>query len=440
MKKKLVPVLILSRSFPPSPLTASYRIKSFAESLHNYGYYPIVVTRNWELEFQNYESTFRPSGNKLVNVKHSNYEVYYVPFKGRYSYRGWAGKNKVIEKVAELLDIYIGWHYRFDPHYDLFKFCRNYLAKNNIKHVLVSIPPFGLLSFAKLLKKKEGLKVIVDYRDEWNTEGKMGDVQKVANYNVGRKLLEFLNGHQVQEKRERNALTSVDAILTISENAKQNLSKIFSKEIAVLPNGYVEEEVQACMNTSLDEDTMQLTYSGWLYESQSVDIFLNAFKRLVDKYNKKININLVFIGAESFPKMNTRILNHLKGYEKFVELTPRVSKDKSLSIQRRASLLLLFPHANNNSIPSSKLYEYLALERQIFLCPSDNGIMQQTLNENRIGIVANNETSAFNELDKLYINFTQKKYYQFHQVGILKQTYERSNLVNKLANLLDQLN
>ena len=48
-KKK---VLILSYFFPPCNLPASQRSYGWATQLHEYGYHPIIITRNWSLERQ----------------------------------------------------------------------------------------------------------------------------------------------------------------------------------------------------------------------------------------------------------------------------------------------------------------------------------------------------------------------------------------------------
>lgn len=437
--KTLIPVLFITRSFPPSPLTAASRAQSFAGNLHRFGYYPIVITRNWEVDFKNFDNTHQPSGNELLHVVNDHYEVFYVPFRGRFAERPLAGKSRILKKLAALGDIYLGWHHRFDPHFDLALFANEQLKKNKaIQHVLITLPPFPLLSFAPFLKKRHPVKIVVDYRDEWNTAGNVIEESGKINF-LSKAILNYFNGPKARLKREAEALSRVDAIVTISEDAKKNLGAIFQNKIAVLPNGFIASELEACQSVNMDPQLMQISYAGWLYKTQQVEVILDAIKLLADKHGKGLRLKLVFIGGLSFPGMKERLMGNMKGYEQFIELTPRVDKATSLRMQRQSALLLLVAHKGLGTIPSSKLYEYIALQRQVLLVPSDNGIMLKTLEENQVGIWRNDAAAAAEAIDTLYTEFLNKNHSNFEVSGSRRSSYERGQLVSVLADTFNAL-
>ena len=79
---KLKKILIVSYFFPPSTFTGSFRIYSWAKYLAESGYYPIIVTRNWDMRITEYKDMSAPSHNNVVHHTYDNYEVYFLPYKG----------------------------------------------------------------------------------------------------------------------------------------------------------------------------------------------------------------------------------------------------------------------------------------------------------------------------------------------------------------------
>ena len=74
-------VIILADYFPPCNLTPAERTFSFACYLNEFGYYPIVVTRNWDIPILHSRDEHKKTGDHIIHEKKQNYEVYYVPFK-----------------------------------------------------------------------------------------------------------------------------------------------------------------------------------------------------------------------------------------------------------------------------------------------------------------------------------------------------------------------
>ena len=87
-------ILILSYFFPPSTITGSYRVNSWAKHLSKFGFYPIIVTRTWNENINNYYDLSSSFSNEIIHEKHENYEVYYMPYKPNL-------RDKIINKYGE---------------------------------------------------------------------------------------------------------------------------------------------------------------------------------------------------------------------------------------------------------------------------------------------------------------------------------------------------
>ena len=65
-------VLILAYFYPPANYAGSYRAISWTKYFHQYGYYPIVVTRQWTKTDGKY---------KHESITSDTHEVHYLKYK-----------------------------------------------------------------------------------------------------------------------------------------------------------------------------------------------------------------------------------------------------------------------------------------------------------------------------------------------------------------------
>jgi hypothetical protein len=129
----------------------------------------------------------------------------------------------------------------------------------------------------------------------------------------------------------------------------------------------------------------------------------------------------------------------MRGYNEFVILTERLSKKESISLQKKAHLLLLCAHKNKSAIPSSKLYEYIGVGKPVLVCPSDKGIIEETLTKTGQGIFCNSEEEAFVTIERLYLSFLKGE--EPHCIVNLQEAakYTREEMVKNLAEELQKI-
>ncbi|MBX7181437.1 MAG: hypothetical protein K1X82_04935 [Bacteroidia bacterium] len=428
-------VLILSYFFPPCNLTASQRAFGWAKYLKTFGYYPIIITRNWDIPISTPRDVLKPSGVEVVHEKNEGYEVYYLPYDsslrdklfvnyGESKYGFWRRILTFLELVSENFTNF------FIPFKNIFDFADQYLEKNkDIRYLVVTANPFTLFRFGYLLQKKHKIKWLADYRDDWNT----------SDFNKKFGLID-LAFNRLKIYSEKKWVGTAEAITSVSEAYKVKISEFVKRPGYVMLNGFFEEDF-AINATPIIQDAnlpFSIVYNGSLYTTQEIEIFLKAFKKLVDLNREKKNIKIYFPGL-LFDKIQAeRIYKFLSGYESFVEITPRVSKQEVFRIQSNAHLLLMVSHKNLVGIPSSKLYEYIGFGKPILACPSDGDIIENTLSGYNLGQISNTSEDAFTKLNELYQIYESKRYETLISNQEFQNKYTRKESTAVLHKILSQ--
>ena len=425
-------VLILSYFFPPCNLTASQRAFGWAKYLKMFGYYPIVVTRNWDIPIGTPRDVLKPTGNTIEHKVFEGYEVYYLPYKsslrdrifvnyGDHKFGFWRRILTFVEILSENFTNF------FIPFKNLYDFSDNFLKENkDIRYLVVTANPFTLFRFGYLLQKRHKVKWLADYRDDWNTSDfnkKSGIIDLCVNY--------------LKSYSEKKWVGTAEGITSVSEAYKNKISNFVNRPGSVMLNGYFEEEFMAESQDKSSDEIFSIVYNGSLYNSQEIEIFLTAFKKLVDLNRKKNNIRIFFPGL-LFDKIQAeRITKFLTGYEDFYVITPRISKQEVFAIQRKAHLLLMVAHKNLVGIPSSKLYEYIGFGKPILACPSDGDIIEETLKGYNVGEISNTSEEALEKLQKFYTIFEAGEFNSIKPDNAYQSLFTRKGSAIHLSKLLD---
>lgn len=432
-EQKLKKVVILTYFFPPCNLTASQRSFSWAKHLHEFGYYPIIITRNWEHHIETPDDMHHESGKDIIHEKNENYEVFYVPFRGNLRDKLYSryGKNKfnLLRKALSFMELF-AHHFsnKAIPFYHIYDFAHKFLSNHkDIQVMVVTGNPFEIFRFGYQLHMKFKIPWIADYRDDWNTS----EVNKSRGW--ADSILRNL-----EKRSEKKYISTASSITSVSPYYAQKIGSFVSRPGHVLLNGFFEDDFLE-RKSQENADAFTIVYNGMLYPSQEIEVFLAAFKRFVEvNRDYKSRIKLKFPGILFLKDQANRVEMILKGYEEQVELTGRIPRDKVIDIQAQAHLLLMISHKNSKGIPSSKIYEYLALAKPVMVCPGDGDILDETFQGYNLGYIAKNEEDAFNQLNYLFHRYLKNEY----DLLIGDQTYidqfSRKKQTQILAKLLDE--
>ncbi|NTW33814.1 MAG: glycosyltransferase family 4 protein [Bacteroidetes bacterium] len=388
-------ILILTFYFPPCNLTASYRVKSWAEHMNECGFYPVIVTRRWDINVTHISDISAPTENKMIHEKNENYEVYYLPYhqnlRDRIYYKFKDNRFVKIRKLLSLFEISLQNGFNFvNPFKNIYSFSKKLIEKDrDIKIMLTSGSPFILFRFCYLLNKKYGIPWIADYRDEWNStywEKKVGFPRNVIR--------------KIEFNCEKKWLKTVAFATATTKLSAETISEFIERPAGVIYNGYVEEDFNN--NTGIDENKeFTFVYNGTLYDYQQVEVFSEGYKKIIDEYKNKLKIKIIFAGLGLNKKQKDRVELLLKGYEDNYIITGRLLKKEIIEIQLRSHVLLHIAIAERKGVIASKIFEYIACRKTILFCPSDKGEVEGLLKPTNLALFCSTEVECYDIIKKL---------------------------------------
>lgn len=422
-------VLILSYYFPPCNLTAAQRVGSWEKFLPEFGFYPIVVTRNWtgrELsEAQRLENSY-PSIEIVQNPKS---EVHYLPYSPNFRDHAFIkGQTSIafryISKFLTSFQLILqNFTINVIPYNNMYYRARDIISKNpDIKFLLISGNPFEQFYFGYLLKKEfPYIKWIADYRDEWTTS-------EIIEFKGLKKWL-----WDFQQIFEKKWISTANLITANTNYACKKLNFFHQKKTNKLLNGFDFELTNQIFSPTFD--SLKIVHNGTLYPTQDISLLAEALSE-IDVPNN-FNIELYFPGIKIDQSVAEKTEKLFKNSKAKTFMTDRVSKDEVLKIQMNADLLLMIAHNGKKGIIGSKLYEYIGLQKRILLCPSDNDELEETILKTNLGIVV----SEKDKLKSILLTQIEEKI----KFGILKTDpnlieVNKSNRKNQAILLAQYLN
>lgn len=421
-------ILIISYFFPPCNLTASQRVWGWVKYLHEYGYYPTVITRNWSNEIHAEKDIALKAGDEIEYKKFENCEVYYIPHKPNLRDRLLlSGRLPKLRKVLTFVEL-IGqsFSHRFLSYKKFLNKAMELSGKNSYKALIISGNPFHQFQIGYRINKKTKLPWIADYRDDWTTD----------ELNKPNKLSEKLI-RGLERKSEKKWVGTASFVTSVSPHYVNKIEQFTAIQGKVIYNGFLPEEFE---NIGLPElqDEFRLLYNGTLYPSQNIEIFIEGFKKTVEHFkSKQVLLKLQFPGVLYKPDQGDRIKALLKGYERHYELTSRLPRNELLLMQAQSHVLLMFAHQNLKGIPGSKIYEYLGYKKPILVSPDDEDILAQIIHSTRSGYICNTAIEVFETLKLIYDNYVMKRIES--SLSYNNQIYTRKHQTAMLAKLFDQI-
>lgn len=361
-------IVIIAQKFPPHSHVGGRRPYFFSKYLTELGYkvsvitgdYPLKVNMIWETDLS-FLKIIKLESETLTAKKKGVKNFLYCFLKGsRYSIL-----NRIAWKIGELF-LPLDFSDRLD--FSEYKLSED-LGK--IDYIIASGGPWSMFEYGASLKSVSNAKLILDYRDPWNDIIGVGLNELTYhglfnNYIKRRKL-----------KEEKYALLNSDLVISVSKEIINNILKISNfKKIGLIENGHDLNEFNPKEINSLK---YEILYFGILRKEQNIELLLKALKII---NNPKIILNLIGVNISQ-----KQVLNKINAYKKFVNIkcTNYVNKNIVSNYIDSASLLVHFSYGNIKGIPSSKLYQYLSLNKPILLVSNTNDVMEKIIRETNTG-------------------------------------------------------
>lgn len=444
MSGKIIKVLFLAYDFPPFVSVGGLRPYSWYKYLSGYGIYPIVISRQYQIKYQNSLDYVNEGFSKDVAYEESDKGlIIRTPYKPNLSnnllLKFGPKRFVIIRKCITAWYEFFQWFIITGPKKELYKAADEYLKNNKIDAIIATGEPFVLFRYASILSKKHGIPWIADYRDPWSN-----------HFERKHRLLLVFNRFL-----EKKNVRSASVITTVSDFCKNKISDHFkNNEVFIISNGYDPDAVSSICKSNPIEDKLKIAFVGTIYPWHPYYSFLNVLNSFVKQHeNPKLQLN--FYGINKEDEIHSIIEKDFISLKNHVSVIKRLPNKELLTELSSNHVFLLF---NDYSIVGTKIYDYLALRKKILLCyANDSEAMQlkqkyysiaeykvesqqsqaEIINETNSGIVVKNATHLKTVLEELHQEFVQTGTIECHTKDYDK--YSRKIQAEKLALLVQQI-
>lgn len=416
-------VIILCYQFPPKHNTAAQRPHAWAKYFSDFGYYPIVITKDFSGE----------NSEEISHEKRENYEVYRIKMKDTLQAQYWklAKSNKTIKRrFISLLDKFFHTSLLFGPYQKSLEVAIEIIEKTpGDKILLTTAMPFASFNTAFEIYKRTGIKWVGDYRDDWTT----------TELPISSAIKRFLTP-RIEKSKEIKWLSTASGFTSVSEHYVDKIGSLLKRKIpgACIENGFFEEE-HADLPAHSKKLDLSFVYVGSMYPTQDIYPIVEGLKRatLSSSYDGKIK--LVFLGT-SFSQDRKKTLERL-AQDSSLELSfiERLPKEDALVIQGSCHIAIIVPHTGLKGIPSSKLYEFIGARMPVLAYPSDNDIIHETLSRTGLGILPSDQADLDATLVDLLNKFQANQEVELSPNEEAISFYSRRDSTRRLAEFLDTL-
>ncbi|GAB3663618.1 glycosyltransferase family 4 protein [Echinicola sediminis] len=242
-------ILFIAYQFPPLNVGGSARPAKFVKYLKDNGIQATIVTLHPD-SYENVYSNPKRDSN-LLNSGDDNTNILPVQSEDLQVRR----KNK----VRNFFDIFFN-HYRGNEKkfwkYNYHRQVDGYLKKNKVSAIVVTAPPFGVLSLAVETSRRYNLPLIVDMRDPWT-------MWTIAPYST---YFNFLRSKWAERKVFKHAKKIIATSEVTITDFKQLHRNINPGKFEYIPNGF-DIDVEIGDIHFVPKDKITIGYVGSFYYS-----------------------------------------------------------------------------------------------------------------------------------------------------------------------------
>ena len=347
-------VLIVAYDFPPYVSVGGLRPYSWYKYFKEFGIEPIVVTRQWDNKYGNSLDYIAPSESKKTVVEETKFgkiirAPYFPNLANRIMLKYGFSRFKILRKaISGFYDI-AQWFLPVGPKYELYKQANSFLKHNKVDAIIATGEPFVLFHYASLLSKKFNTPWIADYRDPWSQNKARASNIFALYWNM------FL---------EKRALKNANFAITVSDFFKNKIQpNINNTPFHIIPNGFESINLDVKMPTQ-NKNVLSIGFVGTIYKWHPIESFLQACTNVISSEAiPKLEIN--FYGISNPTELSELVNKKFSLLKPYVNISPKIPNRKLVEKLFTNNALLLF---NYYSYMGTKIYDYLAVKRQILLC------------------------------------------------------------------------
>lgn len=415
--------LILAYDFPPYNSVGGQRPYAWFKYFNEFGIYPVVVTRHWDVPISSPEDCYLPSVSRAVETEETaNGTIIRVPFNPNLR-DGLIPKSgaftNVLRKVLSLAQLATEHSFSyFDNKRTLYEGARAYLKTNKVDVIIATGEPFILFTYAHKLSAEFGVSWIGDYRDGWST-----------NYNLN---TEGIGGNFQQwtmHRAEKRIVPTAALLTTAAPSLSADIAPLVYRKVEELPviyNGYFQEKFSQLESVPLKKK-FSIAHGGTVYSFQRVETFLNGLNLFLEQ-NSTAEVEVTFYGLNFYPAQIARIKAAAGNAE--VKFTDKMPHDDILKELASSHIQLLLATPEKHQI-YAKVFDYIATGRPILMVENDNGPLEEILSKRENAAIHSSAESVANYLKESYFNPSKQQ-----SVVNTDDTFTRRKQTHRFAKLI----
>ena len=316
----------------------------------------------------------------------------------------WFGNHKINRLAIELYGLTRLrrlWSYNDEL---MYRTAKEILKKRQFDAVLCSTASFFPLLCASRIAEEYGLPLLTDLRDIY---------EQNDNFLTHRNLSTFLRKMQI--KRRNRILKKSAAVSTVSPWHRNLLSEI-NPDTRLIYNGFDPDLFRYTQPEKTEKFT--ITYTGTVpaYEHDSTRSPELLFKAIAELYRSghfaedSVRVRF-YTNSPSREFVNAYVEKY--GLGDIADIHGWVDSEKIPQILSESNILLILSsELLTHGILTTKVFEYMAANREILCIPNSGGDLQELINRANAGCC----TDSYPELR----NYLKFKYDEWKKTGIVK--------------------
>lgn len=244
---------------------------------------------------------------------------------------------------------------------------------SDVKCVLITVPPFSMLTLAESLRQSfPDLVIVLDFRDEW-----LVSYFDRLMFNNSKKALARA------ESIERLSIKAADLVVMVTNAARDAMRARYpavdQSKFQVISNGYDQQRINK-LSSIAKMSKVSFCYLGTIYEPASPTTLCEALHEIEPRLQS--TIDMLFVGY--IDRKHYR--RELERLSPMVRLKGFVPQREGYSLLQVADFALLVWHDTIN-VPA-KFYDYLGSQKPILALVHPQSEVARLVKETNCGFIA----------------------------------------------------
>lgn len=261
---------------------------------------------------------------------------------------------------------------------DVTRIATDLAAAKDYAAVITCGPPHMVHEAGRRVAAARDLPFVMDMRDPWSL------VQRLPEVLASPLWL------RAARRFEEKAIREASLIIANTEPhrvALQHLYPFASDRIITVANGYDVEEMPVAPRRS----AFVIAYAGTIYLDRDPRPLFRAVAGVVrDLGLSPAQLQLAFMGSDSFAGVALRKMAADEGLEGFIDVLPGGTRQQALEFLSHAAMLVSLPQDSDMAIPA-KVFEYMQFRAWLLALAESHSATAQLLEHSKADVVSPND-------------------------------------------------